>query len=316
MIHLDVLVLAECDAVEPVGKSEYSFYDLVKFEVRPKHLGVDIVFSQFQLVAVEPEVPRLHPEILSLGLACIFLNGFHLLNGGGLVSVDELVEQFVHAFPVAGHAAFEHVVGVSLVSKQLRNLASEVYEPFAYPAVVLAVAVACHGVLGHIHLSAQFSLGGICHEWVVAREVKREHPSFLFLLLCCLCGSLACRFWQSVELLLVGDVQLESLVFLQHVLRELQREHPGFLCQLSELFLALVVQQCTAAHQSLVCVFKQDLFLWREAAVVAVYVFDSLEKHRVESHIVGMLCQHGLYFLCQCVHLVVGFGAHEVVESR
>ena len=35
MIHLDVLVFAECDAIEPCGKSEHSVNHLVEFEIRP-----------------------------------------------------------------------------------------------------------------------------------------------------------------------------------------------------------------------------------------------------------------------------------------
>ena len=88
VIHLDVLVFAECDAVEPCCQAEYAFNHLVQFEVRPEHLGVDIVFLQFELVAKESEVPRLNFEVLSLGLAGIFLDGLDLLDGCGLVSVD------------------------------------------------------------------------------------------------------------------------------------------------------------------------------------------------------------------------------------
>ena len=85
---------------------------------------------------------------------------------------------------------------------------------------------------------------------------------------------------------------------------------------MSEFILALVVEQCSVAHESQICILQQFLFFVREAAVVAVHVFYSLEEFRVEPHVVGVLGEHWLYFLCQCVHFVVGVGAHEIEECR
>ena len=116
MVHLDVLALLERDAVQARCQSEYAVYYLRQFEVGAQHLGIEVVLAHLQLVRVEAEVPRLHHEVVALGLLRLALQRLHLLNGCGAVCVDEVVEQFVHVLGVGCHAVHEHVVGVCFVA--------------------------------------------------------------------------------------------------------------------------------------------------------------------------------------------------------
>ena len=118
--------------------------------------------------------------------------------------------------------------------------------------------------------------------------------------------SLAGRLRQSVQQCLVGDVQRESLLFLQQVLRELQTEHRGFLCQLAQALFACFVEQGSRAHKALVAVVEQPFLLGCQLAMVQVYLADALEQPWVQPYVVGVLCQYGLHLLRQGVHLVIG----------
>ena len=57
MVHGNLLVLLERDAVQAVGQSEDAVDDLVQLEVGPQHLRVDVELLHLQLVRVEASVP-------------------------------------------------------------------------------------------------------------------------------------------------------------------------------------------------------------------------------------------------------------------
>ena len=79
---------------------------------------------------------------------------------------------------------------------------------------------------------------------------------------------------------------------------------------------AFLVEYGAASHKALVAIVKQRLFLRGQTAVVQMHVAHPLEQPGVEPHVVGVLCQDGLYLLGQCVHLVVGLGTEQVEEYR
>ena len=208
----------------------------------------------------------------------------------------------------------EHVVGICLIAKQLGNLTTEVDQALADIEVVFAIVVNALGIVGHIHLATQFTLGAIGHERRIAGTVEREHPTLKTVFLSRLGSSLAGGIRQSVELCLVGDVQGVSLLFLQQVLRELQREHGGLLCELAQTFLACSVEQSTAAHETVVAVVEKHLLLRRQATVMAMNVLDAFEEAFVETKVIGMLRQNGAHLLCQRIHIVIGLGRQQVEE--
>ena len=45
-----------------------------------------------------------------------------------------------------------------------------------------------------------------------------------------------------------------------------------------------------------------------------MHMLNSFKKFFVEHHVVGMLCQHRLQLLCQCVHIIVGLGTKQIEE--
>ena len=47
MVNGDIFGLLECDAIEFIGQTEYTFDDVGKFEIGAQHLGIEIIFAQF-----------------------------------------------------------------------------------------------------------------------------------------------------------------------------------------------------------------------------------------------------------------------------
>ena len=263
---------------------------------------------------VESEVPRFEFEAVALGILSLAFYCLHLLNGSRLVGLNKVVEQFVYITHVRRHAMNEHIVGKCLVAQKLGYLAAQIDEALAYFKIVLAVVVRSLGVACHIQLLAQFALGAVGHERREAGIVECEEPSLLVSLFGCKGGSLAGRFRQTVELLLVSNVECESLVLLKQVVRELQRQHACLFSQLAQTLLALVVEQCTAAYESVVAVVEKHLLLGGKLAMVFVYVFDALKQASVELHVVGVLGQDRAEFLRQLVQFVACLGAEHARE--
>ena len=314
VVHWYLLVLLERDAIQSVCQSEHSVNHLVQFQIRTQHLRVEVEALQLQFVGVEAEVPRLHPEVFAFHFLRLLLYVRHLFLCRRHIGVDEVIEQLVHVVCIARHTVFQHVVGVCPESQKLCDFPSQIHYTFAYFDVVLRVVMGAYLVALHIHLLPEAAPCGIGHERAVAREIQCEHPSLHSVFLGSSGSSLARRFGQSVEVLLVGDVQLERLVLLEQVLRELQREHARLFGQPAQLLLVLVVEQRSAPHESVVAVVEQPLFLGCQSPVVVVYGLDSLEEFLVEPHVVGVFRQDWLYLLRQGIHLVIRLRAEQIEE--
>ena len=261
------------------------------------------------------EVPRLKFEAVALGILRLAFYCLNLLNGGRFVGVNQVVEQLVDIAHVRRHAMNEHIVGKSLIAQKLGYLSSQIDEALAYFEIVLAVVVSSLGVAGHIQLLAQFALCAVRHERRETGIVECEEPALLVGLFGCKRSCFASCSGQTVELLLVSNVECESLVFLQQVLRKLQRQHAGFLCELAQTLFALVVEQRTAAYKSVVAVVEKHLLLGGKLAMVFVYIFDALKQASVELHVVGVLCENRAEFLRQLVQFVACLGAEHAREN-
>ena len=316
MIDGDVLVLLEGDAIEAVGKTEHTADDLVELEVRAQHLGIEIIAFHLQLVGIECEVPGLHLLFVTeiLGKECFHL--FHFFNSRRLVGVNQFVQQLIDIGCTSRHAMYHHVIGKRLIAKELCQLATQIDEPLTNLEVVLAVVMNTLRVLRHIHLLTKLAAGGISHERRHRRMVESEHPAFLLAFAGSKSSSLAGCLGKSVEVLFVGDMQLEGFVFLQQVLRELQREQTGLLGEHSQTFLPCFVEQRTATHKPVIGFLQQHVFLRSELPMMFVDVFDACEELAVECHIIGVLGEDGTHLLSQCVEVVVGLGAEHIRKHR
>ena len=315
MIDRDVLVLLEGDAVELVGKTEYAINHLIELEIRTKHLCIEIVLLHLELMRIESEIPWLHLEIIALQFLCECLHLCRLVDGGRLVGIDEIVQKLIHIFCGACHTMTEYVIGIGLEAQKLCQLSAQVDQSLTDFQVVLLVVVDADGISRHVHLLAEFALGRVGHERRVAREVEGEDPSLFVLLLCIMgCGSDG-GLRESVEQSLIGDMQGVSLVFLQQILRELEGEHACLLGELAQLLLAFLIEQGTAAHESVVAGIEEHLFLGIELTVrMIVNELDALEELLVQGDIVGMLGEDWTQFLCQFFHLIAGFCTHHARE--
>ena len=52
MIDWNVLVLLERDAIQTVGQAKHAIDDFLQLEIRTEHLGIDIIFSQLELMRI------------------------------------------------------------------------------------------------------------------------------------------------------------------------------------------------------------------------------------------------------------------------
>ena len=238
----------------------------------------------------------------------------HLLEGGRLVGIDEVVEQTIDAADVLRHATAQHIVGIGLVAQQLCYLATEVDEAPADLEVVVLVVVDALGVVGHVHLAAQLTLGAVGHEGRIAGCIEGEHPSLELALTGLLGSSVDGGLGQPVELGGICDVEHEVLVLLQQVLRELQAQQRCLFSEGTQAVLLVLREQGATAYEAFVAVVKEPLLLRRQTAMMAMHILHTLEELLVEAHVVGMLRQDGAHLLCQGVHLVVGLGREEIEE--
>ena len=155
MIDGDVLILLKRDAVETISQSEDATDDILQFEVRAQHLCIEIVFLHLQLVRIEARVPRTH---LVDALVSQFTNFVTLLNGSRFVGIDEVVQQAIDTTCISGHAMLQHIVGISLVTKQLGNLTTQIDNTFADVEIVLRVLMRANGVASHVELLAELKV--------------------------------------------------------------------------------------------------------------------------------------------------------------
>ena len=174
---------------------------------------------------IEPEVPGLELKVLTLLFSGHLLDFGNLFFCRWLIGINQVIEQLIHMAHVTGHPVFQHVIGISLVTQQLSHLTAQVDEPLTDIQIVLRIVVDTLRVFGHIHLPTELTLGAISHKRRIAGEIEREHPTVEILLFGCQSRSLTRRLRQSVELSLIGNMQRESLILFQQILRELQSQH-------------------------------------------------------------------------------------------
>ena len=158
MIYWYILILLECDAVQAVSQTEHAINNLRQFEVRTQHLGIDIILLKLQFVRVVREVPWLKFEVFSLHLASHLFDSLNLFHCSRLISLDKIVQQFIHIANVTCHTVLQHIVSIGLMPQQLCYLTTQVYQAFTYFKVILLVIVYTLCVLGHIQLLAQLAL--------------------------------------------------------------------------------------------------------------------------------------------------------------
>ena len=168
------------------------------------------------------------------------------------------------------------------------------------------------GVACHIHLLAQVALCAVGHEGLIAGHIQSKDPSVELSFLGCEPCCLDSRLRQSVELLLVGDMQGEGFCLLQQVLRELQGEHAGLLAELAQPFFSLIVEQCTTANVAIVAVVEQTFLLGCQSAMRAMNGLDAFEETAVEPNVIGMLGQDGLHLLRQGVHFIISLSREHI----
>ena len=118
VIDLDVLVLLECYAIQPLGQTEHALLNCLKLKVRTNDIVADGVLVVLEFLGVVTEIPRLKSRIEALLIGKL-LQLLHLLACGGHVIVAQLIKQTIHILLVLSHILVQRLVGKAVLFEQL-----------------------------------------------------------------------------------------------------------------------------------------------------------------------------------------------------
>ena len=230
------------------------------------------------------------------------------------ISLHQFIDKCIHIGCVLGHTALEHIVGISVIAKQLCYLTLQIDDAAHCLAVVMLAALAADGVLGRIYLAAQLAVVGIGHKGTIAGLVECEEPSCQLLLAGSQCCCLNGRIGQTSQLCLIGHVQAVGIGFLQAVLAELKGQSREFHTQAGELLLVLIAQAGTSALESVEGIVQHLLLFGSESGSMFLDVADAFEELLVEQNLVGMLGEQRRELLRQAVGIIRGAAAQQIEE--
>ena len=91
MIHLNLLVLFELNAVQALSEPEHTFLHCLQFEIRAQVIVRDIVFLFLEFFAVIAEVPRLKMLRIEPVRMRIVLYFLHFRQSGRHIRVAQLI---------------------------------------------------------------------------------------------------------------------------------------------------------------------------------------------------------------------------------
>lgn len=121
---------------------------------------------------------------------------------------------------------------------------------------------------------------------------------------------------KSVELGLVGDIEFEGLVLLQQILREDETQSAGLLRELPQPLLALLIEEGTAAHETVVALLQEHTLLGSELAVMVVDILYAGEELWIQTDVVGVARENWTHLLSQSLEVVVALSTEQIEEYR
>ena len=315
MINRNILILLECDAIKACGKSEYALYHLGKFEVRTYHLCIDIIFFQLKLVRIESSIPWHEFKILSIHALCHLLQFLFLSNGSRLIGINKVVKQFIYICNIGCHTLYEDIISIGMITEQLSRLAANIDQSLADIYVISLIFMRTESVVCHKHFLSEVAVFCILHKRTITWEVESKHPTIEITLLCLMSCRLFLSIRETFKVILISDMEGESLLFFQQILRKLERKHTAFLCESTELSLSFLIEERTTTDETVVTLLQETLFLRCERAMIVMYSLDAFKQSLIETHVISMLCQRRLNLLCQCVHLIIRLSRKKIEEN-
>ena len=218
----------------------------------------------------------------------------------------------MHLVDVLRTTLLEDEVGEGPVAQDVGQPATQIDDARHQGQVAVGIVVGAEGHVGHIHLPAQLALVGIGHEGAVAGSLEGEEPALFALFLGSQSSGLNLAFGETAQVGLVGQVELEGVGLLQHVLLKLEGCLTQLHLQARKLLLLFGREHGSVAHEGLIHIVEQRLFLGLQGAMVGVDGPNALPQGFVEHNLVAVLGQYGRHLLGQGVHLVVGVGTEQI----
>ena len=93
------------------------------------------------------------------------------------IALSQCVEHGIDAARVTCHAVGQHIIGVCSIAQQVGKAQPQIDGAHDRLAVVIFVALGRDGIVSHIHLAAQFTVGCIFHKRDIERRIEGECPS-------------------------------------------------------------------------------------------------------------------------------------------
>ena len=153
VVNGDLRILLEGDAIEAGSQAEYTFLHVLQFEVGTKHFVVDVEGTVFQLLRIITPVPRHQNEIFTLFFTGQRLHLCIFLQSRRLVGLKQLAKQVIDVCAVLGHAAFQFVGGIVLVSQQSGYFQTRIDQLLDDVQVIVVIRVRTFRIVGYVELS-------------------------------------------------------------------------------------------------------------------------------------------------------------------
>ena len=314
MIDLDLVVGREIQAVKLVGEHEHALLDVFELQIGLHDLVVERIFLVLVFFVVIAPVPR-HQLALEAQRSGIVADHPVILVGIGFGLAEQLVEECRDGRSILGHAAFEHVIRVALVTQQVGDLQAQVGD-LLHDLRVVVLAAQRTRIVGAPELLLQGAVRRIGHERHIARRLQRHGPTLLAARLGVGGHTLPDECGQFGNDLRIGNVDRKGVGCGQRVLAELQGRGRQLGGILAVKLLIGVRKGGAVAGEALVGVFQQFPVLFRKtAAGFLVNRLHAGEKLRIERNVVRQLGELGLNAQRDLLHLVRGRGFEQVVEN-
>ena len=171
LIHLTLWVIyrslqwAECDTEQTVGKEEDTTLGILQREVCTHLLLLKLIIGYTHLLGVVPPVPRLKLCILAVVLLKEWLHTLHLALCLLQSRSPHTLQKLIHSLWLSCHLVGCDIVGVRVITQQLRLLVTQAYHLGNHRVIIVLIAVVTTHKVSLVDLLTQVTILGVGQEW-------------------------------------------------------------------------------------------------------------------------------------------------------
>ncbi len=293
VIHRNLSILFERDAVKAMCQAEDTVNHLLQREVRTQHLRIEMILLLLQLLRIVTPVPRHQLHLRALQARSKLRQLLHLLAGSRRVSLQQLVQQAINMLGILRHALLQHKLSISVVTQQLRQFHTRVHNALHQLQVAVLILMRALRLVSQVKLLAQVAIAAVGEERHVAGRLQCEGPTFHTLLLRRLFRRRQRTLRHSLQHRLVRNHLQVTIRLLQMILSELHRQLAQLLAQLAVALLLRLVEVGTAAHKTVVRTLQEtQLLAGAHPMFRLIHRLHAGKQRLVQRDAVGMFREH------------------------